>query len=55
MNNTKDTRVLGRRGARVVTTEETNVVQGGNGPQTETVCTFKPCCGADGDTFLGEC
>jgi hypothetical protein len=54
--NQNDNRVLGRRGARVVTTEEAgNITGGGGGPQTETVCTFRPGVGADGDTFLGEC
>ena len=53
----KNNRVLSRRGARVVTTEEADAVQGGGGggPQTETVCTFRPDYGTDGDTFLGEC
>lgn len=55
MTNPKDNRVLGRRGARIVTTEEAMQVTGNGGPRTETVCTFRPGVGADGDTFLGEC
>ena len=54
MTTEKNNRVLSRRGARVVSTEEAESVHGG-GPQTETVCTFKPGYGTDGDTFLGEC
>jgi hypothetical protein len=54
MASEQDNRVLSRRGARVITTEEAGTVKGG-GPQTETVCTFQPGYGADGDTFLGEC
>ena len=50
-----DNRVLGRQGARVVTMEEAAIVTGNGGPHTETVCTFRPGVGADGDTFLGEC
>lgn len=50
-----DNRVLSRRGARVVTTEEARTVNGGGGPQTETVCTFDPSIGPDGDFRIGEC
>ena len=51
----KNNRVLSRRGARVVTTEEADAVQGASPLPTDTVCTYKPGYGADGDTFLGEC
>lgn len=55
MASKKDNRVLSRRGARVVTTEEAEAVQGARALPTDTVCTYKPSSGADGDTFLGEC
>lgn len=53
MSNQQD-RVLGRRGARIVTTEEAKSVKGGAG-HTATVCTFDPKIGPDGDVTLGEC
>jgi hypothetical protein len=55
MTTEKGNRVLSRRGARVVTTEEAASVQGASALPTDTVCTYKPSSGADGDTFLGEC
>ena len=51
----KENRVLSRRGARVVTMEEANTIQGGGGPSTKTLCTFDPKAGPDGDVTLGEC
>lgn len=48
-------RVLGRRGARVVTIEEAGAITGGGHPSTETLCTFDPKAGPDGDVMLGEC
>lgn len=53
MKNKSDDRVLGRRGARIVTETETNGVSGGI--ETETFCSYDPCCGADGDLFTGDC
>lgn len=53
MNKKKDNRVLGRRGARIVNEEETNVVNGGL--RTLTKCSFDPQSGADGDQFTGDC
>ena len=47
-------RVLARRGARALNTEEIERVGGGLRLPTDTVCTFGPS-GKDGDTFLGEC
>ena len=49
----KENRVLGRTGARVVTVEEAEAVKGGQ--TTETLCTFDPKAGPDGDVTLGEC
>lgn len=46
-------RVLSRRGARIVTEDETTQVNGGY--QTETACTFDPDIGPDGDQFTGDC
>lgn len=52
MKNQKDNRVLGRRGARMITENETSIVNGG-------VATESPCSigrnGADGDLFTGDC
>jgi hypothetical protein len=48
----KNSRVLGRRGARVVTELETDVVNGGI--MTETACSIGPT-GLDGDLFTGDC
>lgn len=48
----KNSRVLGRIGARIVTETETNVVNGGL--QTETFCSIGPK-GPDGDQFTGDC
>lgn len=53
MTTEKDNRVLGRRGARIVNEREACRVNGGVG--TETVCTFDPVTGPDGDFKLGEC
>jgi hypothetical protein len=49
----QNNRVLGRRGARIVTTQEVDAVHGGQ--STETVCTFVQKGGPDGDVTLGEC
>jgi hypothetical protein len=46
-------RVLGRRGARLVTEVETTKVNGGI--ETETFCSFDPDAGPDGDQFTGDC
>jgi hypothetical protein len=46
-------RVLGRRGARLVTEVETTQVNGAIA--TETACSFDPQFGLDGDTFTGDC
>lgn len=54
MSNQED-RVLGRRGARIVTTEEAMSVNGSGAFHTATVCTFDPRTGPDGDVTLGEC
>ena len=53
MSNQEDNRVLSRRGARFVTEDETRKVNGGL--MTETLCTFEPGYGADGDQFTNEC
>lgn len=54
MTNKTDKRVLGRRGARIVDEQETKVVTGG-AVTTETVCSFNPKTGPDGDLFTGDC
>jgi len=55
MSNEKDNRVLGRRGARVLTNEEAERASA-SGLPTDTVCTYDPRSGAvDGDVRLGEC
>lgn len=46
-------RVLGRRGARIVTEIETGVVNGG--VRTETICTIGSNGSADGDLVTGDC
>lgn len=52
----QEDRVLGRRGARIVTTEEAMSVKGSGPAGTATVCTFDPRThAADGDVALGEC
>lgn len=48
----KDNRVLSRRGARIVNEKEASLV---NGAGTQTVCTFDPTTGPDGDFKIGEC
>ena len=48
----EDKRVFSRRGARIVTEEETLEVNGGI--QTETLCSIGPR-GLDGDLFTGDC
>lgn len=60
MASENDNRVLSRLGARVVTPEEVNMVNGGflanpySIPHTNTACTFAVIAGsADGDS--GEC
>jgi hypothetical protein len=50
----QDNRVLARKGARALNTEEIERVGSGLRLPTDTVCTFGPS-GKDGDTFLGEC
>ena len=52
MKNSQDNRVLGRRGARLVTEVETGIVNGGI--RTETKCSFGPT-GVDGDLHTGDC
>ena len=49
----ENSRVLGRRGARLVTEIETNAVGGGIRIETETLCSIEPC--PDGDLFTGDC
>ena len=49
----QEKRVFSRRGARIVTEEETIQVNGGY--QTETFCSFDPDFGPDGDQFTGDC
>lgn len=48
----KENRVLGRRGARLVTEVETTAVNGGI--ETLTFCSIGPK-GPDGDQFTGDC
>ena len=48
----ENSRVLGRRGARMVTETETDVVSGGF--RTLTFCSIGPK-GLDGDLFTGDC
>lgn len=55
MTTAKNNRVLSRRGARVVTMEEASEVKGSGGPATETLCSFNPKTGPDGDFKIGEC
>jgi len=55
MTTEKSNRVLSRKGARVVTMEEANGVQGASALPTDTPCTYDPRRGADGDTSIGEC
>lgn len=52
MNKQKDNRVLGRRGARLITELETGVVNGGL--KTETLCSAS-ATGLDGDVFTNDC
>lgn len=52
MKNLNDNRVLGRRGARMITEDETSAVNGGI--MTETKCSFGPT-GVDGDLHTGDC
>ena len=55
MSNHEDNRVLGRKGARVLTNEEAERASA-SGLPTDTVCTYDPRTGAiDGDVRLGEC
>ncbi|HKD15805.1 MAG TPA: hypothetical protein VKE71_14825 [Candidatus Angelobacter sp.] len=55
MSTVDDNRVLSRRGARLLTSEETKRASG-SGLPTDTPCTFDPRSGAvDGDVRLGEC
>jgi hypothetical protein len=48
----KENRVLGRKGARLVTEVETTAVNGGI--HTETLCSIS-ATGPDGDLFTGDC
>lgn len=45
MTNENYKRVLGRRGARILTEQEMNAVGGGDGPQTGALCSFNPKTG----------
>jgi hypothetical protein len=49
-----ESRVLGRRGARIVTETEINTVNGGIQRETETLCSIG-ATGPDGDLFTGDC
>jgi hypothetical protein len=49
----EENRVLGRRGARVVTEIETTAVSGGIA--TETLCSIGRNGSLDGDLFTGDC
>lgn len=49
----KENRVLGRRGARLVTEVETTAV--GGGIETETLCSIGRFGNFDGDLFTGDC
>lgn len=49
----QEKRVFSRRGARIVTEEETIQVNGGL--NTETLCSFDPDYGPDGDQFTHDC
>ena len=54
MTNHEDNRVLNRIGARDLTLQETELVNGGNSLRTTTVCTFNETTRTrDGDP--GEC
>jgi hypothetical protein len=49
-------RVLGRFGARELSTTEVEIVTGAKkGPQTMTVCTIAVIGTLDGDAAMGEC
>lgn len=52
MKNSNDNRVLGRRGARMITEDEASEVNGGI--ITATKCSFGPT-GVDGDLHTGDC
>jgi hypothetical protein len=52
MNKQKENRVLGRKGARIITGNETSIVNGG--VATESPCSIGPA-GPDGDLFTGDC
>jgi hypothetical protein len=52
MNSHKENRVLGRKGARLVTEDEVSAVAGGI--MTETKCSIGPA-GPDGDLHTGDC
>ena len=55
MSNIDDNRVLGRKGARLLSNEEAKRASA-SGLPTDTVCTFDFRSGAvDGDVRLGEC
>ena len=49
-----ENRVLSRRGARIVTEDETTVVSAA-ALATKTKCSFDPRSGGDGDQFTGDC
>jgi hypothetical protein len=54
MKKQKDNRVLGRKGARIMTELETTVVNGGI-VSTDTICTLGANHSLDGDLFTGDC
>ena len=49
----ENSRVLGRKGARIVTETETDVVNGG--VRTTTLCSISTTGAIDGDVFTGDC
>ena len=49
----QENRVLGRRGARLITEVESTVVNGGL--STDTICTLGVHHKLDGDVFTGDC
>ena len=53
MTNQEDNRVLSRRGARLMT--ETEVTKVSGGIDTETLCSYIPNYGVDGDLYTGDC
>lgn len=49
----QESRVLGRRGARLISEVESTVINGGL--STDTICTLGVHHQLDGDTFTGDC